>query len=630
MLLVGVSAALRVWASDSIARPWINPDELIYTALGRAFWSSGRLTLFGATRGFYSFLYPAFAGLPLSLHDTITGYRLLQALQAVVMSLAAVPTYLWARRLASREWALVAAALALVPPGLALSGLVMTEVLFYPALVIAAWATWSAVVNPTLRGQALAVASIVVLCSIRLQGFVVGLAYVAAIAVNPRRLRTHAPALVALVVLAAAWSGWELRSGGPLSKVFGAYQAAGEAHYRAGAVARFVLYDLGDVVLIAGVVPVLALLLLTRVREPLVRAYVLVALAVSAWLVLQVAAFASVHVGNPAERNLFGVIPIFAVGLAAWVQRGAPRPAGLFAAIAAGCVALLVIFPFGKFASLAATPSNFTLVPLHEVRNHVNLDVVVPIVAAVLAALALIRPRLTVPLLFALGVAASIATSRFIANQVHAAQLLTLGADTSWVDRAANEPVAFLYTDDVQWETVWENTFWNRRLRVFYALPHAFVPGGLPQRSVGPLPSGRLVYADGSPAHATYAVSATNAVQLAGAAEATSHGLTLWKVEQPLRVVRWVRGLDTSSEALHGRVHVDAFACHGGSLHVALRAGKSRTVHITHGAVRFGSFVLQPGVERAFSVPARPSSGGLCRFTLRANGPFAARGLIVF
>jgi hypothetical protein len=630
VLLVGVSAALRVWASEAIARPWINPDELIYTALGRALWHTGHLTLFGARSGFYSFLYPALAGLPLSLHDAATGYRLLQAAQAFAMSLAAVPTYLWARRLASRDWALVAAALALVPPGLALTGLVMTEVLFYPALVLAAWATWTAVVDPTLRAQAVAVSSTVVLCSIRLQGFVVALAYVVAVVLRPSRLRAHVPAIAAFVALAAVWSGWELRHGGPLSKVFGAYAAAGEAHYRAGAVARFVLYDLGDVVLIVGVVPALAVLLLARVREPLVRAYVVVALSVTAWLVLQVAAFASVHVGNPAERNLFGVIPLFAVGLVAWLQRNAPRSAGVFAAVACACVALLIAFPFQKFASLAATPSNFTLVPLYEVRHHVNVDVVVPIVAAALAALAFTRPRITVPLLFALGIAASVATSRFVAKEVHAGQLLTLGADTSWIDGAADEPVAFVFSDDVHWETVWENTFWNRRLRDFYTLPHAFVPGGLPQRSAGPLPNGRLVLADGAPARASYAVSATNTVEVAGTAEATSRGLTLWKVDPPLRLVRWIRGLDTSSEALHGRVHVDAFACHGGSLHVAVRAGRRRTVRITHGGVGFGSFVLEPNVERLFTVPARPTREGLCRFTLRADGPFSTRGLIVF
>jgi hypothetical protein len=140
VVLVGVSAAFRAALAETIPTPWIAPDELIYAELGRAFWRTGHLTLFGEPTRFFSFVSPVLAGLPLSLHDRETGYRLLQALQAVVMSLAAVPVYLWARSFVSRGWALVAAAFALVPPSLAYSGLVMTEVGFYPAFVLAAWA----------------------------------------------------------------------------------------------------------------------------------------------------------------------------------------------------------------------------------------------------------------------------------------------------------------------------------------------------------------------------------------------------------------------------------------------------------------------------------------------------------
>ena len=181
VVLVGVSAAFRAAFAEAIPTPWIAPDELIYAELGRAFWRTGHLTLFGEPTRFVSFVSPVLAGLPLSLHDREMGYRLLQTLQAVVMSLAAVPTYLWARSFASRGWALVAAALALVPPSLAYSGLVMTEVAFYPAFVLATWAVWRALEEPRPRRQAWALAAIVLLCAVRLQGFVVGLAYLTAI-----------------------------------------------------------------------------------------------------------------------------------------------------------------------------------------------------------------------------------------------------------------------------------------------------------------------------------------------------------------------------------------------------------------------------------------------------------------
>ena len=66
---MGVSAALRAWASESIPTPWIAPDELIYADLGRSFWQTGRFALFGHHVALYSVVYPLLAGLPLSLSD---------------------------------------------------------------------------------------------------------------------------------------------------------------------------------------------------------------------------------------------------------------------------------------------------------------------------------------------------------------------------------------------------------------------------------------------------------------------------------------------------------------------------------------------------------------------------------
>src|SRR6266545_3428727 len=417
--LLGVSAALRVWAADTIPTPWIVPDELIYAELGRAFWRTGHLTLFGHDTQFFSLLSPVLAGLPLSLDDREAGYRLLQALQAVVMSLAAVPTYLWARALVPRAWAL---------------------------------------------------ASIVLVCSVRLQGFVVALAYLTAIAFDRRRWRSHLPVLAGFAVVGVLWSAWQLRHGGPVTKVLGAYQAAGEAHYAFGATFRFVVYHLADVVLITGVVPVLALGLL-RGRD--VRLFRVLTLALTAWLVLQVGVFASRHIGHTAERNLFGLLPLYGIATVTWLVRGAPRPRRAVAALGALCVVLLVVFPCERFASLASTPSNFTLVPLHQFASHANLDLVVPLAGAVLVAAVVLLPlriaRVAVPAcLVALGVAASVATSRFIVREARVTQAIALGPQREWIDPIADAPVAWLFTEDVSWVSVWESAFWNGRVRDFY------------------------------------------------------------------------------------------------------------------------------------------------------------------
>src|SRR5438067_10203667 len=100
--LVLVSALLRFWAGARVPTPWITPDEETYALLGRSLYSTGSFEILGQKTHFYSLVSPAIAGGPLHLSDLGAGYTLLKGIQALVMSLAAVPVYLWARSLASR------------------------------------------------------------------------------------------------------------------------------------------------------------------------------------------------------------------------------------------------------------------------------------------------------------------------------------------------------------------------------------------------------------------------------------------------------------------------------------------------------------------------------------------------
>jgi hypothetical protein len=629
VVLVGVSAAFRAAAAETIPTPWIAPDELIYAELGRAFWRTGHLTLFGEPTRFFSFVSPVLAGLPLSLHDLETGYRLLQALQAVVMSLAAVPVYLWARSFVSRGWALVAAALVLVPPSLAYSGLVMTEVAFYPAFVLAAWAVWRALDEPTPRRQAWALAAIVLLCAVRLQGFVVGLAYLTAIAFDRPRLRRHAPVVGGFAAVGLLWCAWQLRHGGPVTKVLGAYQAAGETHYSVGATVRFVLYHLADVVLITGVVPVVALGLLEG-RD--MRTFRTLTAVLTGWLALQVGVFASRHIGYTAERNLFALIPLYGIACVVWIARGAPRPRVRAAALAVACVALVVIFPFERFSTLTAAPSNFTLIPLYDVTSGVDLDVFVPLAAAVLIVACLLVPRAVLPLLFVLGLVGSIAAGRLVAREARAVQALTMREKKTWVDPRVDADVAFLYTPDLNWEIPWESAFWNPRIRTVYGLLGAQVAGGMPQRTVGPFEDGRLVFPDGMGAPAAYAL-ASDHVQIVGRRLGDDGaGYALWKVEPPFRVASWVSGLDGASYSAQAQVDVRAYACKPSVLRGTLVSSENRAVEVLRNGVYFERIDMTPNVGKQLAVPAVvPGLEGtrLCTFTLRGDGPFFARGLSV-
>ena len=89
--LVGLSTTLRWWAAEPIPTPWIAPDEMLYGLLGRSLWEHGNLHLLGQPTRFFSLVSPALTGGPLRLGNLETGYDLLKGVQALAMSLAAVP-----------------------------------------------------------------------------------------------------------------------------------------------------------------------------------------------------------------------------------------------------------------------------------------------------------------------------------------------------------------------------------------------------------------------------------------------------------------------------------------------------------------------------------------------------------
>jgi hypothetical protein len=645
LVLVGVSAALRAWASQSIPTPWIAPDELIYADLGRSFWQNGHFELWGHPVALYSAVYPFLAGLPLSLGDRAAGYELLKGLQAVALSLIAVPVYLWGRELVSRRSALVAAALTLAAPSLAYSGLVMSEVAFYPLFVLAAWAVARAVALPTPRRQALAVGAIVLLCATRLQAVLFLPAYLtaavldAAFARDRRRLRAHLPVAIALLVLLLAWMGWQLRDGGPFSKVLGAYRAAGETGYSVAASARFVLYHLGDVVLISGVVPFCALVLLAASafrgseRDERVRAFVATTLSLTAWMTVEVGVFASRHVGHLAERNLFPLVPLLALALMLWLGRGAQRSGLVAAGAALASVGLLAAVPFESLTTLAATPSAFTQIPLLNITQHVNLDVAIPLAAAVLLGACALLPRrvlaVGIPvLLVALGAAASVSASRFIVTQSKFVQYLVIGPDKTWVDDNASGPTAYLDSGQLNWEVPWQARFWNHRLVAAGGFLGAALPGGLPAAPVGPNADGSL-HNDrtGAPFDGDYVI--TNAYFAMAGVEVyrPRADIVLWHVDQPPRLLRWLEGVSFDGLVASRRGRLYVYACNGGTFRGKLSSDVAQTVTMTLNGLPHGSVALQPGAVRQVAVPiGQPTeAGGVCLVDFTAGGPFYLR-----
>ena len=116
--------------------------------IGESLWSNGTLGLRDLPSPYYSVLTPALIGAPLAWLDLGDGIQWARLLQALAASLVAVPTYLWARSIASMRWALAAAGLVLLAPALHYAGFLMTEPLTLTVVTVALLAMARALQRP--------------------------------------------------------------------------------------------------------------------------------------------------------------------------------------------------------------------------------------------------------------------------------------------------------------------------------------------------------------------------------------------------------------------------------------------------------------------------------------------------
>jgi hypothetical protein len=579
---------------------WIAPDEMVYAGLGRSLWSTGELRIYGGPSGIYSVVYPALVGLPLSLDDLGLGYTVLKGIQAVVMSLTAVPVFLWCRRLAGERWALVAAVLTLALPGLLYSGMIMTEVAFLPVLVLAAWALAAALERPTAARQALLVGAVLLACATRLQALVLLPAFVTAVTLEAllardvRRALRFWPAVAGLGVLASAWAAWRVAVSG-WSGVLGSYAAAADSDYAVAEAARSVAYHAADLVLLTALFPLPVLLLLAWDAaqtdiSPALRAYVATALAIVIWLVVEVGVFASENVGPLAERDLIGAAPLVFIGFVTWLARGARRswPRGSLAVLLAAV--LVLVLPLDRFVVQESVPDAFTLVPLLWLVEHTSaetLELVVWTGGALALALIVLLPRRLLVLLPALVLGAlafaSVAATREVSDNIAFDQRYLLGGERDWVDRAVDEPVAYLYAGERYSNGVWQQLFWNRRIEWVYVLEGVEIPPGLPQSRVHVDGRGRLLLDGGVQVPERFVVS-SNQQQLRGEPVASLRqqeleqtGLTVWRLTGPPRLSSITTGVRENGD-MHEPGQMFVYDCQRGRLELTLLPKLSSTV----------------------------------------------------
>ena len=149
-------------------------------------------------------------------------------------------------------------------PGLAYSGLVMSEVVFYPVFTLAAWAAARAIAVPSWAPAAVLAAAVTLAALTRLQALVLLPAIVLAVVLDAIFARSRrdsserAGARRGVAAVAARLVGAGARG----EPAFGAYESVAAATYGTGDAGRFILYHAGALVLTTGVIPVCALLAL--------------------------------------------------------------------------------------------------------------------------------------------------------------------------------------------------------------------------------------------------------------------------------------------------------------------------------------------------------------------------------
>jgi hypothetical protein len=590
VLMLGIAALVRMLLTRQIPAPWILGDELHYSELAKSFASDGVMRLREEPSTLRS-LYPVLVS-PAWLATSIgTAYPLAKVFNVLLMTLAAVPFFLWARRLVSPVFALVATLLVLLLPALLYANMIMTESAFLPAFLLSVLLLALALERPTVLRQILAIVSIALPVAIRAQGVVLVPILLTAVALKVlldarasgrltfgsllAGLRAYVFTLALVGGAALLYIALKLVQGHGLSSGLSAYSGVASANYSFRDVARWSVLHLAELIFAVGFIPACALIVLagiawvaprtTAARE---RVFLALTIATTFWMVLFVGAFASRYSVRIEERNMFYVEPLLLLALVIWLDKGMPRPPRLTAAAVVAPAALLLSLPFERLFSLNLLADTPGLIPLMRVAAHLQEGIDGARVLLALGILAAglfftLVPRRWGVVLAPLGVAlflvfSSVTVLRAWAGQSRATHASQGTNDVGWIDTAigSDADAAFLFTPDFQVDPhpLWQSEFWNRSVRRVLLLD-SFEPNGYPAIPTKLDGAGRLVMAPGM-RRPRYVVTAPG-VNIDGRLLAQTPRLALYEVSSPLRLADRSAGISadgwTGADATYTR-----------------------------------------------------------------------------
>lgn len=522
-IVVATSCILRVVASAVHPAPRYFPDEYLYTAIARALGAAHGPAVRGASAHFPALLEPLLAAPLQVLFSPETAYRLTQAENALLMSLAAVPVYLLARRLAlSAGWALACAAFAVLIPDLVYASYTLADPVAYPFALGAVAAGVAALERPTRRAQLTFLALAFLATFARVQYVVLPAAFVVgALAVDRRAaLRTQRLplALMALPVLGALAVG--------ASRVLGYYSHVAHLHV-GGALLHWAGTDLFLLAVASGIVLVPgALVALARPRGRAETAFAAFAATFAAGLVLEAALYASNGSSRFQERYLFSLLPLVPVAFGLYVKHGRRRrlPVDLIAALLFALTARVPLSGYAAALGKTDSPFLFAVFRLEKAVGTANGSLVVAVLAAVAAGGAVLLARrggASLALGATLGFMALTSLGAVLNDSSNSREVRNdyLPANASWVDGFGLRDVTLLQTVGSPPDRAIEQLYWNRSVTHEARLGDALPTDVYAAPKVKPAADGTLRGVEGSVLFQGYAATARfqNATLLARA-----------------------------------------------------------------------------------------------------------------
>jgi hypothetical protein len=655
---VCVSSLIRFVIALYKPAPWIFADSLVYSDLAKSFAATGHFALREVPgHAGFGVVYPVLLSPAYALFANVpSAFTTMKAINAVLMSLTAVPTYFLARRLVGHWLALTAAILALAVPDVAYSGTIMTENAFYPVFMLWCWATVRALEAPTVRRQVVAIAALFFAYLTRPQAVVLVPALVTAAAlvtVFDVSSGNERPCVAAVVRSArrflAIWLGLSAtviaylafqigaRGKGWREAVFGAYSWATNAHFTVSGVGHWFVYHLGELSYSLAVIPFAGLLLLLfvglRPRQPSAELRIFAAVAFSAvfWLVLGVAAFASTPAANRIiERSMFYVDPLCMIALVVCVGRGlvwSHRAAAGVAALTA--VGLTSTVPYVSFLDPNNANDTFGLLTVQSViERHLvapaQLQAAIVAGATIAGVAFMITPRRFALALPALTLLALALANGPVERRIHEASLDSLHggiqAPRNWIDSAVGTKpvVTALWSGRSPYVTLWDNEFFNRSVGKVYNFFGP--PDGLPQQTATLNAVTGAVRLGTRPVRVKY-VLADFATLVKGTPIARDEkvGMTVYRVNGPLALQGQIDGVYPDKWS-GPTVTYDQYDCRGGRLTATLLSDRdlhptSQTIVARSGTRELARFTYQPGLTpRKMTIPLIPA-GGTCSVT---------------